>query len=100
MKSKLPVVWSNVKAWVTQQFFAKWMHEVFAPSVKKCLREKGLPLIFLLLHDNAPALVPVLSEGLFKKIDFIEVNFLPLNTTPILQPIVQQVLKNNNNCTL
>ena len=37
-KSKLPAVWrANVKAWVTRQCFTEWMHEVFAPRVKKYL---------------------------------------------------------------
>ena len=41
MKSKLPVMWrANRKAWINRQFFTKWMHEVFAPSVKNIFRKK------------------------------------------------------------
>ena len=41
MESKLLAMWrANAKAWVTRHFFTKWMHEVFAPSVKKYLQEK------------------------------------------------------------
>ena len=53
MKSKLPVMWrANAKVWVTPQFSTLWMHEDFAPSVKKNLLEKRLPLTSLLLLDN------------------------------------------------
>jgi len=41
INSKLPVMWrANSKAWVTRQCFIEWIHEVFAPSVKKYLQEK------------------------------------------------------------
>ena len=43
MKNKLPVMWrANAMAGVTRQFFAIWMNEGFAASVKKYLQEKGL----------------------------------------------------------
>ena len=38
VKSELPVMWkSNTKAWVTRSLFFEWLHEVFAPSVRKYL---------------------------------------------------------------
>ena len=41
MKSKLSVMWrANAKDLVTRQFFTEWMHDVFAPSVKKYLQKK------------------------------------------------------------
>ena len=67
MKSKLPVMW-KAKVWVTRQFFTELMHEVFAPSVKKYLQEKGLLLRYLLLLDNAPAHPPGLEEDFVKEI--------------------------------
>ena len=73
------------------QFFTKWMPEFFSPSVKKYLREKGLPLKCLLSLDNAPAHPSGLEENLVKECDFIQAKFLPPPTTPILQPIDQQV---------
>ncbi|XP_067143112.1 tigger transposable element-derived protein 1-like [Centruroides vittatus] len=95
MKSKLPVMWrANSKAWVTRQCFVEWVHEVFAPSVKKYLQEKNLPIKCLLLLDNAPAHPPGLEEDLVEEFDFIRVKYLPPNTTPLLQPMDQQVISN------
>lgn len=94
-KSKLPVMWkSNAKAWMTRAIFMEWLTEVFAPSVKKYLEENNLPLRCLLLMDNAPAHPPGLEEDLGMEYDFIKVKFLPPNTTPLLQPMDQQVISN------
>ena len=79
-------------AWVTRQFFTKWMHEVFAPSVKKYPQEKGLSLRCLLLLDNAPAHPSGLEEDLVIEFVLTQVNFLLPNTTPLLEPIDQQVI--------
>ena len=95
MKSKLPVMWrANTKAWVTRQFFVEWIHEVFAPSVKKYLQEKNLPLKCLLVLDNAPAHPPGLEDDLVDEFDFIQIKYLPPNTTPLIQPMDQQVISN------
>ena len=94
-KSKLPVMWkSNAKAWMTRAIFMEWLTKVFAPSVKKYLEENNLPLRCLLLMDNAPAHPPGLEEDLDMEYDFIKVKFLPPNTTPLLQPMDQQVISN------
>jgi len=95
IKSKLPVLWrANSKAWVTRQCFIEWIHEVFAPSVKKYLQENNLPLKCLLLMDNAPAHPPGLADELMEELDIITVKFLPLNTSPLIQPTDQQVISN------
>ena len=75
---------------VTRQSFTDWMHEVFAPCVKKYPLEEG----YLLLLDNAPAHPPGLEEDLVKEFDFIQVKSLPPNTTLILQLIDHQVISN------
>ena len=94
-KSKLPVMWkSNAKAWMTRAIFMEWLTKVFAPSVKKYLEENNVPLRCLLLMDNAPAHPPGLEEDLDMEYDFIKVKFLPPNTTPLLQPMDQQVISN------
>uniref|UniRef100_UPI00358F4F24 tigger transposable element-derived protein 1-like n=1 Tax=Myxine glutinosa TaxID=7769 RepID=UPI00358F4F24 len=95
IKSKLNVMWrANVKAWATRQFFTEWIHEEFAPSVKAYLEEKNLPLKALLVMDNAPAHPPGLEEDLEEEYSFIKVKFLPPNTTPLIQPMDQQVISN------
>ena len=68
------------------------MNGVVAPSVKKYLQEKGLPLKCLLLLDISLTHPPGLEEDLVKEFDFIQVKFLQPNMTPILQPIDQQVI--------
>ncbi|GCC34411.1 hypothetical protein chiPu_0012884 [Chiloscyllium punctatum] len=83
-----------MKAWVTRQFFTEWIHEEFAPSVKAYLEEKNLPLKTLLVMDNAPAHPPGLEEDLVGEYSFIKVKFLPPNSTPLIQPMDQQVISN------
>jgi hypothetical protein len=85
---------SNSKAWITRKFFTEWFHEVFAPAVRDYLKEKNLRLRSLLLMDNAPSHTPGLNEDLSDECDFIEVMFLPSNTTPLIQPMDQQVISN------
>ncbi|XP_028648887.1 tigger transposable element-derived protein 1-like [Erpetoichthys calabaricus] len=95
IKQKLPVMWrSNSKAWVTRQFFVEWVTEVFAPAVKEYLEKNNLPLKCLLLLDNAPAHPPNIDEYLEEEFDFIQVRYLPPNTTPLLQPMDQQIISN------
>ncbi|XP_068250249.1 tigger transposable element-derived protein 1-like [Palaemon carinicauda] len=90
MKSKLPVVWrSNTKAWLTRQYFTEWVHEVFAPAMKKYLEEKKLPLLCLFMIDNAFAHPSGLEDDLTDEFDFIKIKFLPPNMTPLLQPMDQ-----------
>lgn len=95
IKSQLNVMWrANKKAWVTRQIFTEWVHKVFGPSVKTYLQEKQLPLRALLVMDNSPAHPPGLEETLIHECSFISVMFLPPNTTPLLQPMNQQVISN------
>ncbi|XP_028656937.1 tigger transposable element-derived protein 1-like [Erpetoichthys calabaricus] len=67
---------------------------VFAPAVKEYLEKNNLPLKCLLLLDNAPAHPPNIDEYLEEEFDFIQVRYLPPNTTPLLQPMDQQVISN------
>ncbi|XP_023230982.1 tigger transposable element-derived protein 1-like isoform X1 [Centruroides sculpturatus] len=95
VKNKLSVMWrANSKAWVTRQFFLEWVHEVFAPSVRKYLNENNLPLKCLLLLDNAPAHPPGMEAELLGECDFIVMKFLPPNITSIIQPMDQQIISN------
>jgi hypothetical protein len=94
-KSQLNVMWrSNSKAWITRILFVEWINEVFGPAVKKYLLEKNFPLKVLLVVDNAPAHPPNLEDDLLEEFEFIKIKFLPPNTTPLLQPMDQQVISN------
>ncbi|GBM44677.1 Tigger transposable element-derived protein 1 [Araneus ventricosus] len=95
LKEKLQVMWrANPKAWVTRQFFVQWVNLVFGPSVKKYLQENNLPMQALLVLDNAPAHPPNLEDDILEEFKFIKVLYRPPNTTPILQPMDQQVISN------
>ncbi|XP_067947244.1 tigger transposable element-derived protein 1-like [Watersipora subatra] len=48
----------------------------------------------LLILDNAPGHPPGLEENIFDEYKFIKVFYLPPNTTPLLQPMDQQVISN------
>jgi len=85
---------ADSKAWVTRQCFVEWIHQVFASSVKKYLQENNLPLKCLLVMDNAPAHPLGLADELMEELDFITVKFLPPNTSPLIQPMDQQVISN------
>ncbi|XP_063307083.1 tigger transposable element-derived protein 1-like isoform X3 [Pelobates fuscus] len=94
-KEQLSVLWrSNPKAWVTRFLFVQWVNVVFGPAVKQYLVDNNLPLKAVLLMDNAPAHPPGLEEVLLEDFNFIKVMFLPPNSTPLLQPMDQQVISN------
>ena len=94
-KNHLGVLWhSNHRAWVTRSLFSDWVIEVFGPTVYDYLREEDLPLKVLLVMESAPAHPPNLMEELPDEFSFIKAHFLPPNTTPLLQPMDQQVIAN------
>lgn len=94
-KNRLSVMWrSNSKAWVTRSLFTEWVNKVFGPSVIKYLIDMDLPLRALLVMDNAPSHPPGLQDDLIEEFKFIQIHFLPPNTTPLLQPMDQQVICN------
>ena len=87
-KLKLPVHWSaNKKAWMTSALFENWFKYHFIPAVKFYCRRKNLDFKILLLVDNCPA-HPDLSH-----VDpNVRVEFLPPNTTSLIQPMDQGVI--------
>ncbi|XP_056406900.1 tigger transposable element-derived protein 1-like [Hyla sarda] len=92
IKDNLGVFWRcNKKAWVTGHVFYEWATEVFCPLVMSYLERNQLPLKALLLVDSAPGHDPALAESL-AQFGFITVKFLPPNTTPLLQPMDQEVI--------
>ncbi|XP_023234398.1 tigger transposable element-derived protein 1-like [Centruroides sculpturatus] len=85
-KSSLPVMWrSNQKAWVTQDLFNEYIHGYMSPFIKNYTEERNLANKALLIIDNAPAH----SSDIGNLCDNIQVVFLPLNSTPLLQPMDQ-----------
>ena len=96
LKEKLQVIWraNLIKAWVTRLFFTEWINLVFGPTVKKYFLENNLPLKALLVLDNTPAHPPNLEKDILGEFSFIQILYLPPNTTPILQPMDQQVISN------
>ncbi|XP_068237033.1 tigger transposable element-derived protein 1-like [Palaemon carinicauda] len=95
IKENLPMMWrTNAKAWVTRQLFIDWVKVCFGRTVRKYLEEKRLPMKCLLVLDNTPAHPPGLEEYLLAEYSFIKVLYLLPNTTPLLQPMDQQVISN------
>ena len=89
-KNCLPVFWQhNLKAWMTATLFLEWMHHCFIPEAKKYCEEKGIPFKVLLLIDNAPGH----PETCTTCDDNVQVVFLPKNTTSLIQPLDQGVIK-------
>ncbi|XP_068227868.1 tigger transposable element-derived protein 1-like [Palaemon carinicauda] len=83
-KALLPVYWmSNKKAWITKTLKLDWFVNCFIPPVKLFLAENGLPFKVLLLMDSAGGHATDLHY------DGIQVEFLPPNTTSIIQPMDQ-----------
>lgn len=87
-KESLPVFWMhNQKAWITKSLTEKWFHECFVPGAKDYLESKGIPFKVLLIMDNASGHhVDLSCEG-------VEIEFLPPNTTALIQPMDQGVIR-------
>ncbi|KAM9364931.1 tigger transposable element-derived protein 1-like [Pholidichthys leucotaenia] len=87
-KALLPVYWmSNKKAWITKALTLDWFVNCFIPQVKLYLAEKGLPFKVLLLMDCAGGHATDLHY------DGVQVEFLPPNTTSLIQPMDQGVIR-------
>ena len=81
----LPFVYTNSnKAWMTSDLFKDWFFNHFVPKVRRHLRSLKLPETALLLLDNCPAHPP--AETLKTRDGKIRVDYLPKNTTSLIQP--------------
>ncbi|CAM4653493.1 unnamed protein product [Lepidochelys kempii] len=69
--------------------FLDWFHKCLFPEVRQYLEEKGLDFKVLLIVDNAPGHPATLRFAH----NNVEVVFLPPNTTSILQPLNQGMIR-------
>jgi len=91
--SDLPVYWaSNHNAWMTGELFNQWLKDHFVPDVTAYLTEINKEVKILLLVDNATS--HKLDDENTEKFPFLTVEFLPPNTTSIIQPMDQGVIAN------
>lgn len=65
----------------------EWIPNIFESMVKKYFSDNQLPESHLLLIDNALTHLYVLVDDMDTEYDFMNVNFLLPNTTPLLQPM-------------
>ena len=89
VKDTLPVIWkSSKKAWMTKFIFKEWFTKYLCPAIERYLKQKNLSQKALILLDNAPSHPDDLKE----LHPHFKVEFLPANTTSILQPMDQGVI--------
>lgn len=87
----MPVHWRwNRKAWMASEIFWDWFHNCFVPEVERYLQSKNLAFRVLLILDNAPVHC---HEELENAHPNVEVLFLPPNTTSLIQPLNQGIIK-------
>jgi hypothetical protein len=85
----MPVDWRwNRKAWMTFETFWEWLNNCFIPE--EYLKGKNLAFKVLLILVNAPVQV---REELENPHPNIEVVFMPRNTTSLIQPLDQGIIK-------
>ena len=89
-KKKLPYFWQhNLNAWVMAVLFSESFHQRFIPEVKEYLEKEGLSLKVLLITDNALGH----TQSTSIEDENVQVVFLPLNTTSLLQPLCQGIIR-------
>lgn len=86
VKQRLPVVWhSNPKVWVMQAVSQDSILDYFSPFVERYTKDNNLDNKCLLVIDNAPGYSTTPEDSYCN----VEPDFLPTNTTSILQPMDQ-----------
>jgi len=91
--SELPVYWAhNKKAWMTGQLFNQWLKDHFVPDVTTYLTDKNKDVKILLLLDNATSHKS--DDEISEQFPFLRIEFLPPNTTSLIQPMDQGVIAN------
>lgn len=88
-KASLPVVWrSNRNDWLTPSIFQEWFAGCFCPAVESYCASHGLPHRALLLLDGAPCHPAHLGS----LSTHVHVEFLPKNTSALIQPMNQGII--------
>ena len=97
-KNDLPVdYYAQKSSWMDSSiYFQTWFHDKFVPRWRKALAEKGVPKKVILLLDNAPSHLNV--DCIRSSDENIFCLYLPPNTTSLIQPMDQGVLKNIKRC--
>lgn len=72
-----------------QEIYVEWINLVFGPVFKKYLEVNDFSLQVFLVFDNTTCHLPNLEDDIFEKFIFIKILYLPPNTTPIVQSIIQ-----------
>uniref|UniRef100_A0A8D2JKI7 DDE-1 domain-containing protein n=1 Tax=Varanus komodoensis TaxID=61221 RepID=A0A8D2JKI7_VARKO len=67
----------------------EWFHQCFIPEVKNYFEQEGLPFKALLIIDTAPGH----PDSVCYEDENVEVVFLPPNTTSLLQPLDQDIIR-------
>ncbi|KAJ8876374.1 hypothetical protein PR048_020819 [Dryococelus australis] len=84
---------SQSRAWVTKEVFQDWYINSFVPQVKQHLNAKKLPVKAVILLDNAPGHRDKEELRVKTGDGYIEALYLPENTTALIQPMDQNVIK-------
>ncbi|XP_019567133.2 tigger transposable element-derived protein 1 isoform X2 [Rhinolophus sinicus] len=96
-KASLPVIWrSNRNDWLTPSIFQEWFTGCFCPAVESYCTSHGLPHRVLLLLDGAPCH----PANLRSLSTHVRVEFLPKNTSALIQPMNQGVIAAFKTCYL
>jgi hypothetical protein len=93
IKVNFPVIsTSNRRAWVAQDLFTNWYTDYFCPRVHRYCGENNYPrrALLLLLLDNAPG--NPRKTGKIRTTVVVKAEFLPSNTTYLLQPMDQGII--------
>lgn len=82
---------ASKNAWQTKALFKDWFHTQFVPQVSDYLTQQNLAPNAILLLDNASA--HCCAEELKSVDGNISAMFFPPNTTALLQPLDQNIIK-------
>ena len=86
--NKLNVHWmTSKKGYMSAKLSQDWMKDTFIPQVKKFCSHNNIRFNILLFLDKAPGHSPLLQTD-----PNIKVEFLPPNTTSLIQPLDQEVI--------